>query len=362
MKDIQLTDGKFANSTELANIIETFQGGEKVYLKVGPNLKFKRVDQYLGSKFSRFSRTLVQKLIKDGDVLVNSKKVKPSSPLCSGDVVIVTLPTPQVKDVVGENIPLQIVYEDDHLIAINKQPNIVVHPARSYKSGTLVNALVYHCDNLSSGTHNYRPGIVHRLDKDTTGVMVVAKTDEAQWKLSEQFRNRTTSKTYLAVLQGNPQLDSDQIKTLIGLHPTSREKCAVKTESGKEAITVYKVVERFRGFSMVELDLYTGRTHQIRVHMAHIGHPVVGDDMYGGRYVYPWQLEDAEPRAEAPIIARQALHAWKLEVDHPKTGERLKFEAPLREDMQNLVDKLRECRPPVKAAKKVKKVFNPAKG
>ncbi|MFI4912002.1 MAG: RluA family pseudouridine synthase [Sedimentisphaeraceae bacterium JB056] len=357
-----MPDGRFANASELAKILEEFQGGEKVYLKVGPNLKLKRVDQYLNSKFSRFSRTLVQKLVKEGDVLVNDKKVKPSTTLNSDDVVAVTLPKPQVKNVEPEDIPIDVVYEDDYLLVINKQPNIVVHPARAYKSGTLVNALVHHCEKLSTGTYHYRPGIVHRLDKDTTGAMVVAKTDEVQWKLSDQFRNRTTKKTYVAIVHGNPELDSDQIKTLIGMHPTNRERSAVRFDEGKEAITVYKVLERFRGFSLVELDLYTGRTHQIRVHMSHIGHPLVADQMYGGKDVYLWQLEDRQPRPENPLLSRQALHAWKLAIDHPKTGKRMKFEAPIYDDMNNLLEMLRKYRPFEKKVVKKKTSFNPSKG
>ncbi len=269
--------------------------------------------------------------------------------------MIVTLPTPQIKDIQAEDIPLDVLFEDEYVLVINKQPGIVVHPARSYKSGTLVNALVHHCDTLSSGMYHYRPGIVHRLDKDTTGAMVVAKTDEVQWKLAEQFRNRTTSKTYLAMVHGNPELDSDQIKNLLGMHPTNREKSAVRHDAGKEAITVYRVIERFRGFSLVELDLHTGRTHQIRVHMSHIGHPIVADDLYGGRLVYPWQLQELdEPQPQPPVILRQALHAWKLEIDHPKTGQRLKIEAPLYQDMQNLLDMLRQYRKPLPAAAKIK--------
>jgi len=354
LNNIELPDGRFANASELADILEKFQGGEKVYLKVGPNLTLKRLDLYLGSKFSRFSRTLIQKLIKDGKVTVNGVASKASHNLSTDDVVVVTLPTPQIKDIQAEDIPLDVLYEDECILVINKQPGIVVHPARSYKSGTLVNALVHHCDTLSSGMYHYRPGIVHRLDKDTTGAMVIAKTDEVQWKLAEQFRNRVIDKTYLAVVHGNPELDSDQIKNLLGMHPTNREKSAVRSDVGKEAITIYKVLERFRGFSLVELDLLTGRTHQIRVHMSHIGHPIVADDLYGGRLVYPWQLQDiVDPQPQRPVILRQALHAWKLELDHPKTGERMKLEAPLHQDMQDLLDMLRKYRiQPEAAAKK----------
>ncbi len=340
-----MPDGRFANATELADILEKFQGGEKVYLKVGPNLTLRRLDQYLQSKFSRFSRTLIQKLIRENRVTVNGSPFKSSHNLSTDDVVVVTLPTPQIKDIQGEDIPLDVLYEDECILVINKQPDIIVHPARACKSGTLVNALVHHCDTLSSGMYHYRPGIVHRLDKDTTGAMVVAKTDEVQWKLSEQFRNRTINKTYLAVVHGSPELDSDQIKNLLGMHPTNRDRSAVRYDEGKEAITIYRVLERFRGFSLVELDLLTGRTHQIRVHMSHIGHPVVADDLYGGRLVYPWQLQDMEsPQPQPPVMIRQALHAWKLELDHPKTGERVKIEAPLHQDMQNLIDMLREYR------------------
>jgi 23S rRNA pseudouridine1911/1915/1917 synthase len=345
LDNIELPDGKFANASDLADILEKFQGGEKVRLKVGPNLTLKRLDQYLGGKFTRFSRTMIQKLIKDGKVLVNKKETKSSHSLSTGDVVEVTMPTPQLKSIQAEDIPLNVIFEDEYILAINKQPDIVVHPARSYKSGTLVNALVNHCRSLSSGTHYFRPGIVHRLDKDTTGVMIVAKTDEAQWKLAEQFRNRTTHKTYIAVVHGSPELDSDKIQNLIGMHPTNREKSVVRADIGKEAITIYKVLERFRGYSLVELDLLTGRTHQIRVHMSHIGHPIVADTLYGGRLVYPWQIKDMpEPVPQEPVIVRQALHAWKLEIDHPKTGVRLHLSAPLHKDMENLVEMLREYR------------------
>jgi len=313
-------------------------------LQVGNSIKERRLDKYLHSRFANFSRVMIQKQISAGAVKVNGKIVKSSFKLSPGDKIDLTLPELPSKEIQPEDIPLNIIYEDSHLIVINKQADMIVHPARGNTRGTLVNALVYYSDKLSSGLGEFRPGIVHRLDRDTTGVMVITKNDTAQWKVAKQFERRQTKKSYLAIVHGTPELTSDRINAPLGIHPRMREKYAVRPEKGKEAITFYEVLESFRGFSLLKLTPKTGRTHQIRVHLSYIKHPIVADDMYGGRLVYPWQLADAEPAVQQPVISRVALHAHTLEFKHPKTDEMVKFEAPLPEDMQNLLDMLRKHR------------------
>jgi 23S rRNA pseudouridine1911/1915/1917 synthase len=313
-------------------------------LKVGNSVRERRLDKYLHSRFSNFSRVMLQEIIKQGGVKVNGKSVKPSFKISPADVIELALPELPSKDILAQDIPLNIIYEDDDIIVLNKPSSLIVHPARGNTYGTLVNALVFHSDKLSSGLGEFRPGIVHRLDKDTTGVMVVAKNDTAQWKIAKQFEQRKTKKSYLAIVHGTPDLTADRINAPLGVHPKIREKYAIRPEIGKEAITFYKVIESFRGFSLLELTPKTGRTHQIRVHLSYIKHPIVGDDMYGGKLVYPWQLADEEPAVQEPVINRVALHAWTLEFKHPTTKKLVKFEAPLPEDMQHLLDMLRKYR------------------
>ncbi|MHC4070858.1 MAG: RluA family pseudouridine synthase [Planctomycetota bacterium] len=313
-------------------------------LRVGNSIKERRLDKYLHGRFSNFSRRFIQDAIKQGSVKVNGKIAKQSLKLSPGDEIDLILPEPPSKDILPEDIPLDIIYEDAELIVLNKQPGMIVHPARGNTHGTLVNALVHYSDKLSSGLGEFRPGIVHRLDKDTTGVMVVTKNDGAQWKIAKQFERRQVNKTYLAIVHGTPELTADRINTPLGVHPTTREKYAIRPDTGKEAITFYEVLESFRGFSLVKMTPRTGRTHQIRVHLSYIKHPIVADDMYGGKLVYRWQLADAEPAVQDPILSRVALHAFSLEFKHPATDKTVKFEAPLREDMQILLDALREHR------------------
>jgi 23S rRNA pseudouridine1911/1915/1917 synthase len=319
--------------------------GQQLRFCVGSNLKFNRLDKYLGGRFSCFSRTKLQQLIKEQGVNVNGHPAKPSHKLQPGDEIDLILPARELRELIPENIPLNILYEDEHIVVINKQPNLIVHPARGYKHGTLVNGLVYHFQNLSTCPDDLRPGIVHRLDRNTTGCLVVAKDDTSHWKLSRQFADRVIKKTYIAIIHGTPELDADVINQPLGIHPSRREKYAIRHDIGKESITLYEVLEKFRGYSLVGLDLKTGRTHQIRVHLSWLKHPIVADDMYGGKVVYPWQIEDRDAAPEEPIIARCALHAWKLEITHPATGQRMAFEAPLPDDMQNLLDNLRQYRP-----------------
>jgi 23S rRNA pseudouridine1911/1915/1917 synthase len=317
---------------------------KQLKLQVGRSIKERRIDKYLHGRFSSFSRVMIQKQIGAGGVKVNGKVVKSSFKLSPGDEIELTLPELPSKEILAEDIPLDIIYEDDCLIVLNKQADMIVHPARGNTHGTLVNALAYHCENLSSGLGEFRPGIVHRLDKNTTGVMVATKNDRAQWQIAKQFERRQAKKSYIAIVHGVPELMSDRISVPLGVHPRVREKYAIRPEIGKEAITFYEVLESFRGFSLLKLTPKTGRTHQIRVHLSYIKHPIVADDMYGGKLVYLWQLKDAKPAAEDPIIARPALHANALEFKHPTIGKMVKFEAPLPEDMQNLLDMLREFR------------------
>jgi 23S rRNA pseudouridine1911/1915/1917 synthase len=311
---------------------------------VGNSIKERRVDKYLHGRYHNYSRVMIQEIIKAGAVKVNGKIVKPSFKLSPGDEIELTLPELPSKEILPEDISLDIIYEDDDIIVLNKQADMVVHPARGNTHGTLVNALAFYSDKLSSGLGEFRPGIVHRLDRNTTGVMVVTKNDSAQWKVAKQFERRQMKKSYLAVVHGVPELMADRINAPLGLHPRMREKYAIRPEIGKEAITFYETIESFRGFSLLKMTPKTGRTHQIRVHLLYIKHPIVGDDMYGGKLVYPWQLQDGEPAVEEPVINRVALHAHTLEFKHPTTEKQVKFEAPLPADMQKLLDMLRKYR------------------
>jgi 23S rRNA pseudouridine1911/1915/1917 synthase len=313
-------------------------------LHVGNSIKERRLDKYLHGRFSNFSRRFIQDAIRAGSVKVNGKIGKPSLKLSPGDEINMMLPEQPGKEILPEDIPLDIIYEDSSIIILNKQSDMLVHPARGNTHGTLVNALAYYSDKLSSGLGEFRPGIVHRLDRNTTGVMVIAKDDGSQWKIAKQFEQRQVKKSYLAIVHGTPELTADRIKAPLGIHPRVREKYAIRPDVGKESITFYEVVESFRGFSLLELTPKTGRTHQIRVHLSYIKHPIVADDMYGGRLVYPWQLADDEPAVQQPVINRVALHAYTIEFKHPSTEKMVKFEAPLPEDMQNFLDMLRKHR------------------
>jgi 23S rRNA pseudouridine1911/1915/1917 synthase len=317
---------------------------EPLTLKVGRTVKPRRIDKYLHDRFANFSRAMLQRQIAAGSVKVNGQIVKSSFVLNAGDIIEMTLPKLPSKEITPEEMPLDIIYEDDDLIIINKPADLVVHPARGNRHGTLVNALAHYSSELSTGLGEFRPGVVHRLDRNTTGVMVITKNDIAQWKVARQFENRTIKKEYLAVVHGTPDLTADKISAPLGIHPKVREKYAIRPEIGKEAVTFYQVLEQFRGYSLIKCFPKTGRTHQIRVHLSHIKHPIVGDDMYGGKLVYPWQLKDAAPAVEEPVIARCALHASTIEFKHPTTGQVVKFEAPLPDDMNHLLDLLRQFR------------------
>jgi 23S rRNA pseudouridine1911/1915/1917 synthase len=317
---------------------------QPLILHVGVAITERRLDKYLAGRFRNYSRHFIQDAIRAGTVKVNGLVVKPSFKLTHRDVIEFAIPETPRKEIEPEDIPLDVIYEDSDLIVLNKPPDIIVHPARGNKHGTLVNALAHYSAQLSSGLGEFRPGIVHRLDRNTTGVMIVTKNDPAQWKVAKQFELRQVKKSYLAIVHGTPELHADRINLPLGVHPKVREKYAVRLETGKEAVTFYEVAEAFRGFSLVHCKPRTGRTHQIRVHLSHLKHPIVADDMYGGKLVYPWQLADAEPAVEEPVIARCALHAWTIEFTHPTTEEPVHFEAPLPDDMQHLLDLLRQHR------------------
>lgn len=322
----------------------------------------KRLDRYLVDRIPFMSRTALQRLIEEDAVRLNDRTPKASTKLRLGDVVDVVLPPPPSNEIPPEDIPLEVVHEDDDLIVLNKQPDIIVHPARAMKSGTLVNALSWRFQHRTSGQLSTvgeefaRPGIVHRLDRFTTGVMVAAKSDTAHWRLGHQFQARTVDKRYLAVVHGVVKRPTDLIDLPLGRHPRIFDRYAVRhDEAAKEARTIYRVVERYDGYTLVELELLTGRTHQIRVHLAEIGHPIVGDDYYGGRrlsrdMIVPRGLDRPDIARDAPLISRQALHAARLAFDHPISGERRVFEAPLWMDMAALVQLLREHRHPEPAA------------
>ncbi|MBB5350506.1 23S rRNA pseudouridine1911/1915/1917 synthase [Haloferula luteola] len=280
-----------------------------------------RLDAFLAGRLSELSRSRIQALIREQHIHRNGQPAKPRDPVALGDIIRIDLPEAVPAEAQPEDIPLSVLYEDEDLIVINKSEGMVVHPAAGNPDGTLVNALLHHCQGKLSGIGGVeRPGIVHRLDKDTSGCMVVAKADTAHRSLVDQFAGRTTAKRYLAVVQGTPSPRADTIFTHIGRHPVNRMKMSVLTPpAGKASITDYQVLatDPASRSSLVLCDLHTGRTHQIRVHMLHLGCPLIGDPLY------------AKPSRQQAQPGRMMLHAWQLEFDHPASGERMAFEAPI---------------------------------
>ena len=285
-----------------------------------------RADVFLAAKLG-VSRSNMQKLLEDGRVKRGEKIIKANYKVRAGEMFVVDIPEPEPIEAVPENIPLDIIYEDDDVAVLNKARGMVVHPAPGNYTGTLVNALLYHCSNLSGINSAIRPGIVHRLDKDTSGIMIVAKNDAAHISLSQQIQSKTAVRTYLAVVRGNIKTDSGTIETQIARDKIDRKKMAVVKDGGRDAITDYEVLERFGKYTLVRCKLRTGRTHQIRVHMEYLGYPLVGDPKYS-------------PMKTPFGIKGQALHSHTLEFTHPRTGERMKFEAPLPEDMHKIITRL----------------------
>ncbi len=322
--------------------------------EVKPRTDGRRIDAYLASRFTSHSRRAIQKVIDAEAVLVNGRPVKASYRVRAGDVVSIRLPELPDMTPVPEDIPIEVVYEDEVLTVVNKPPGIVTHPAKGNWRGTLVNAIQFHYDTLSTLAGENRPGIVHRLDRDTTGLLVVLKDDAAHRNLALQFELRQVHKEYLALVHGVPQRDSDYIERPIGFHPTVREKMAIRTpdDGGKPAVTFYEVLERFRDFALVRCKPQTGRTHQIRIHLTHIGHPILADKLYSGRdritlgdVVGSDRLRHlSAEEAGTVLIDRQALHAHRLRFRHPSTDREIDLTAPLPADMERTLAALRAHR------------------
>jgi 23S rRNA pseudouridine1911/1915/1917 synthase len=300
---------------------------------------FKRLDVFLSQKENLLSRSQIKKLIEQGDIQVGGKKAKAGLRLKTGDEISLILPELKALEVRAEALPLNILYEDPHLLVIDKPAGMVVHPGAGNYSGTLVNALLHHCGDLTGIGGVLRPGIVHRLDKGTSGVLVVAKNDLSHRGLSEQFKRHTPSRRYVGIVFG--QLSPEgQVNSLIGRHPIHRQKMSTRPRRGREARTHWKVLEQFPQFCLAEFRLETGRTHQIRVHLSSIGHPLLGDPTYGGRK----GLAGIEPltlRQGLQKIPRQALHAASLGFIHPVTGEYLEFSSPIPKDIEDVLNLLR---------------------
>lgn len=287
-----------------------------------------RIDKYLSEQLEDMTRSHIQKLIKENMVRVNGMAVKSNFKLSASDQIEVEIPELKEPDILPENIPLDILYEDQDILVVNKPKGMVVHPAPGHYTGTLVNAIMYHCkDNLSGINGVMRPGIVHRIDMDTTGSLLICKNDHAHQALAEQLKEHSITRKYHAIVHGRLKEDEGTIDKPIGRHPIDRKKMSVHCTNGREAITHYRVLKRFQQFTYIECQLETGRTHQIRVHMSSIGHPILGDQVYGPAKC-PYKLQG------------QTLHAKVLGITHPTTGEYMEFDAPLPDYFQGLLEKM----------------------
>jgi 23S rRNA pseudouridine1911/1915/1917 synthase len=296
-----------------------------------------RLDTYLASQIQTWSRARLQRLIENEDVVVNGQSAKASYRLRKGDEIEVELVASPAEIFEPQNIPLDIVHEDEDLIVVNKPAGLVVHPAAGIHSGTLANALAFHFQNLPASAGSIRPGIVHRLDRDTSGLLVVAKTEAALENLSEQFRDRTVFKSYIALVHGRVDNSSGRIDQPLARDPGNRTRMAV-VRGGRSAITLYKVRKHYHRFTLLDVELKTGRTHQIRVHLTWLHHPVVGDETYGGGRDN--NIQDARLRSMVRNLGRHFLHAERLAITHPKTGARLEFHAPLPDELSRLLTQL----------------------
>lgn len=297
----------------------------EIYLTVEEVEKGERIDGFLVEKLD-FTRTRIQNLIKEGHIRVNEKKIKPSYKVEKNDIITGIIPKIEEVEIIPENIHIDIIYEDKDIAVINKQAGLVVHPAQGHYSGTLVNAILWHIKDLSGINGELRPGIVHRLDKDTSGLLIIAKNDRAHINLTKMFQEKKIKKTYLAILKGKLQKSEGRLVTQIGRDKNDRKRMAVINEikNGKTAITNYKTIFQDERFTLVKVNIETGRTHQIRVHMKYLGYPILGDSVYGRK--------DSEKR--------QMLHAYKLEFFHPVTSEPMKFIGKIPEDFTNVLEKM----------------------
>lgn len=306
------------------------------YFEITEELEEERIDKCLALLIDSLSRSFIQKIIKEERILVNKTAVKGSYRVREGDVVEFSLPEPATPDILPENIPLDILYEDSDVIVVNKPKGMVVHPAPGHYSGTLVNALMYHCGSELSGINGIlRPGIVHRIDMDTTGSVIACKNDRAHSSIAEQLKAHTINRRYRAICQGVLKEPEGVIDRPVGRHPADRKKMAVNVKGGKEAVTHYEVLQQFEKCAYIECRLKTGRTHQIRVHMASIGHPLLGDEVYSSK------ASPAGKGFHGNMLQGQTLHAMTLGFCHPSTGEYIEVEAPLPEYFQNLLAALK---------------------
>ena len=300
------------------------------------NSEPERLDSFVARCVDGMTRATAQRLIEAGQITVDGRPQKPSLKLKGGERLTVTIPPPVAAAPAAEAIPLEILFEDRHLVVVNKPAGMVVHPGAGNSGGTLVNALLGHCTDLSGIGGELRPGIVHRIDKDTSGVLVVAKSDAAHQSLSDQFKVHSIKRVYLALVYGSPKEDKGRLESAIGRHPVDRKRMSGKAKHGKHAVTHWRVVGRYSGITLLRLMLETGRTHQIRVHLSEAGHPLVGDDVYGGGGRLA-NVSDTVLRKLIKALGRQALHAKTLGFIHPVTGEYLEFDTELPEDMARIV-------------------------
>ena len=325
---------EFDQSTEIRFMIDKSQCGQ-------------RLDIFLAQSDVAISRSHVKCVIEEGDVLVNGKEPKVSQKLKEGDVIVLTQRPPIEAVAVAQDIPLDIVYEDEAIIVINKQAGMVVHPAPGNYVNTLVNALLFHCHDLSGIGGVLRPGIVHRLDKYTSGLIVAAKSDDAHRQLSAQFEKHEVQKKYLALVWGNTKDKQGEIVKPVGRHTVDRKKMSTNTKRGKEAHTFWKVIERYGVATLLEVEIKTGRTHQIRVHLSDLRYPIIGDAVYGGATNRTQNIANPALKAQIKAFNRQALHAAYLSFVHPLTGKRIEFNANMPEDLANLCAQLRSSVNPV---------------
>jgi 23S rRNA pseudouridine1911/1915/1917 synthase len=313
--------------TDLSDELEDNEGGELLEWTADTAAVKTRIDKYLTDRMTDVSRSQIQLWIGDGRVLVNGTAVKANYKLLENDRIELSIPEPESAEIVPEDIPLDVVYEDSDVIVVNKPRGLVVHPAPGHASGTLVNALMYHCRDLSGINGELRPGIVHRIDKDTSGLLMAAKNDKAHASLASQLKEHSVTRRYIALVHGNLSHDQGTVDAPIGRDPGDRKMFTVTDRNSKHAVTHFLVLERFGDYTLLELKLETGRTHQIRVHMKFIGHPLVGDPMYG--------------RSKGIRMDGQALHAAILGFVHPTSDEYFEFSAPLPQDMEDVLSSLR---------------------
>lgn len=325
-------------------VTETFPDYREIRISIRTHLPDQRLDSYLARQIGNLSRSRIQALMNEGLVTLNGRPVKPSHLVKWGEEVVVRVPGPTPSPLTPEPIPIDIRYEDEHIIVVNKPAGLVVHPAHGHPTGTLVNALLHHCQDLPGIGGELRPGLVHRLDKDTSGLLVIAKSEKALEGLARQFKRKTAERVYYAIVWGDLTPPSGRVEAPLGRTRKDRKLFGV-VSGGKEAATRYRTRQEFELFSLLELQLETGRTHQIRIHLQHVGHPVLGDPQYGGRNRRMGPLTTSQRRFVADlfeILPRQALHAAVLGFIHPITGESLRFESEFPEDMKEVLKRLRD--------------------